>query len=103
MRIVRLGGVRRVQRKSRRDHAPFPSRGRNLLRVQGDLLAAHALGILNVFVVMGDPTAMEIIPSEGQLHLVLSGLIKLFKQDSKAGVDHSGRHRPATNFSSARR
>ncbi|MCX6038222.1 MAG: homocysteine S-methyltransferase family protein, partial [Chloroflexi bacterium] len=26
----------------------FPTRGRNLLRVQGDLLAAHALGIRNV-------------------------------------------------------
>ena len=35
----------------------FPTRGRNLLRVQGDLLAAHALGVHNVFVVMGDPTA----------------------------------------------
>jgi len=28
----------------------FPTRGRNLLRVQGDLLAAHALGIRNIFV-----------------------------------------------------
>lgn len=34
------------------------SRGRNLLRVQGDLLAAHALDIHNVFVVMGDPNAI---------------------------------------------
>ena len=29
----------------------FPTRGRNLLRVQGDLLAAHALGIRNVLVI----------------------------------------------------
>ncbi|MBG0771854.1 MAG: homocysteine S-methyltransferase family protein, partial [Anaerolineaceae bacterium] len=28
----------------------FPTRGRNLLRVQGDLLAAHAINIRNVFV-----------------------------------------------------
>jgi homocysteine S-methyltransferase len=34
----------------------FPTRGRNLLRIQGDLLAAHALGVRNLFVVMGDPT-----------------------------------------------
>src|SRR5581483_669853 len=32
----------------------FPTRGRNLLRVQGDLLAAHALNVRNLFVVMGD-------------------------------------------------
>jgi len=41
----------------------FPTRGRNLLRVQGDLLAAHALGIRNIFVVMGDPTAIGDYPS----------------------------------------
>lgn len=31
----------------------FPPGGQ--LRVQGDLLAAHALGVRNVFVIMGDP------------------------------------------------
>jgi methionine synthase / methylenetetrahydrofolate reductase(NADPH) len=41
----------------------FPTRGRNLLRVQGDLLAAHALGVRNVFVVMGDPTAIGDYPN----------------------------------------
>ena len=46
----------------------FPTRGRNLLRVQGDLLAAHALGIRNVLVIMGDPTAIGDYPrSDGQL------------------------------------
>ena len=40
----------------------FPIRGRNLLRVQGDLLAAHVLGIRNVFVVMGDPTSIGDYP-----------------------------------------
>jgi homocysteine S-methyltransferase len=40
----------------------FPTRGRNLLRVQGDLLAAHALDVRNVFVIMGDPTAIGDYP-----------------------------------------
>jgi methionine synthase I (cobalamin-dependent) len=40
----------------------FPTRGRNLLRVQGDLLAAHALGLRNIFVVMGDPTSVGDYP-----------------------------------------
>jgi len=69
----------------------FPTRGRNLLRVQGDLLAAHALGIRNVFVVMGDPTAVGDYPEAmDNYDLVPSGLIKLIKQGFNAGVDHSG-------------
>ncbi len=69
----------------------FPTRGRNLLRVQGDLLAAHALGIHNVFVVMGDPTAIGDYPEAmDNYDLVPSGLIKLIKQGFNAGVDHSG-------------
>ena len=69
----------------------FPTRGRNLLRVQGDLLAAHALGIRNVFVVMGDPTAIGDYPEAmDNYDLVPSGLIKLIKQGFNAGVDHSG-------------
>ncbi|MEJ5240635.1 MAG: bifunctional homocysteine S-methyltransferase/methylenetetrahydrofolate reductase [Anaerolineales bacterium] len=69
----------------------FPTRGRNLLRVQGDLLAAHALGIRNVFVVMGDPTAIGDYPEAmDNYDLVPSGLIKLIKQGFNLGVDHSG-------------
>jgi len=69
----------------------FPTRGRNLLRVQGDLLAAHALGIRNVFVVMGDPTAVGDYPEAmDNYDLVPSGLIKLIKQGFNEGVDHSG-------------
>jgi homocysteine S-methyltransferase len=69
----------------------FPTRGRNLLRVQGDLLAAHALGIRNVFVVMGDPTAIGDYPEAmDNYDLVPSGLIKLIKQGFNAGIDHSG-------------
>lgn len=69
----------------------FPTRGRNLLRVQGDLLAAHALGIRNIFVVMGDPTAIGDYPEAmDNYDLVPSGLIKLIKQGFNAGVDHAG-------------
>jgi len=69
----------------------FPTRGRNLLRVQGDLLAAHALDVRNVFVVMGDPTAIGDYPDARDYYdLVPSGLIKLIKQGFNTGVDHSG-------------
>jgi methionine synthase I (cobalamin-dependent)/5,10-methylenetetrahydrofolate reductase len=69
----------------------FPTRGRNLLRVQGDLLAAHVLGIRNVFVVMGDPTAIGDYPDAmDNYDLVPSGLIKLIKQNFNLGMDHAG-------------
>ena len=69
----------------------FPTRGRNLLRVQGDLLASHAIGLRNIFVVMGDPTSIGDYPeATDNYDLVPSGLIKLIKQGFNAGVDHSG-------------
>jgi len=69
----------------------FPTRGRSLLRIQGDLLAAHALGIRNVFVVMGDPTAIGDYPEAmDDYDVVPSGLIKLIKQNFNLGVDHAG-------------
>jgi homocysteine S-methyltransferase len=69
----------------------FPTRGRNLLRVQGDLLAAHAMNIHNVFVVMGDPTAIGDYPDASDSYdLVPTGLIRLIKEGFNTGVDHSG-------------
>ena len=69
----------------------FPTRGRNLLRVQGDLLAAHALSIRNVFVVMGDPTSIGDYPDAmDDYDLVPSGLIRLIQQGFNAGLDHAG-------------
>lgn len=69
----------------------FPTRGRNLLRVQGDLLAAHALEVRNIFVVMGDPTSIGDYPGANDNYdLVPSGLIKLIKQEFNAGLDHAG-------------
>ncbi len=70
----------------------FPTRGRNLLRVQGDLLAAHALGIRNLFVVMGDPTAVGDFPhSADNYDIVPSGLIRLIKGSFNLGRDNAGR------------
>jgi homocysteine S-methyltransferase len=69
----------------------FPTRGRNLLRVQGDLLAAHAMNVRNVFVVMGDPTAIGDYPDASDSYdLVPTGLIRLIKEEFNTGVDHSG-------------
>lgn len=69
----------------------FPTRGRNLLRVQGDLLAAHAMDIRNVFVVMGDPTEIGDYPEAmDDFDLAPSGLIKLIKCSFNTGVDHAG-------------
>lgn len=69
----------------------FPTRGRNILRVQGDLLAAHALNIRNIFVVMGDSTAIGEYPEAlNNYDVVPSGLIKLIKQGFNQGLDYSG-------------
>lgn len=70
----------------------FPTRGRNLLRIQADLLAAHALNIRNLFVVMGDPTSIGDYPEAFNNHDVVStGLIQLVKQGFNAGVDYAGK------------
>jgi homocysteine S-methyltransferase len=69
----------------------FPTRGRNLLRIQGDLLAAHALGVRDIFVVMGDPTAIGDYPEAmDDYDVAPSGLIRLIKQNFNAGVDQAG-------------
>jgi homocysteine S-methyltransferase len=54
-------------------------------------LAAHALGVRNVFVVMGDPTSIGDYPDAmDNYDLVPSGLIKLIKGHFNAGVDQAG-------------
>ncbi|MGD8804994.1 MAG: methylenetetrahydrofolate reductase, partial [Chloroflexota bacterium] len=69
----------------------FPTRGRNLLRIQGDLLAAHALGIRNLFVVMGDPTQIGDYPEAmDNYDIVPTGLIRLIKERLNSGVDQAG-------------
>ncbi|GAB4561072.1 MAG: bifunctional homocysteine S-methyltransferase/methylenetetrahydrofolate reductase [Anaerolineae bacterium] len=78
----------------------FPTRGRNLLRVQSDLLAAHALGVRNVFVVMGDPPSIGDYPQATDAYDVYpSGLVKLIKEHFNQGVDPAGHSiGPATAF-----
>jgi homocysteine S-methyltransferase len=69
----------------------FPTRGRNLLRIHGDLLAAHALGVRNLFVVMGDPTRIGDYPEAmDNFDIVSSGLIRLIKGQLNAGIDQAG-------------
>jgi homocysteine S-methyltransferase len=69
----------------------FPTRGRNLLRLQGDLLAAHALGLRNVFVVMGDPTWIGDYPRASSAYdVVPTGLVRIIKHGLNAGLDQAG-------------
>ncbi len=69
----------------------FPTRGRNLLRVQGDLLAAHALQVRNIFVVMGDPTIIGDYPASFDTHdIAPSGLIEVIKHNLNRGIDQAG-------------
>ena len=69
----------------------FPTRGRNLLRIQGDLLAAHALRVRNLFVVMGDPPSIGDYPeATDNYDVVPSGLVKLIKQKFNQGADSAG-------------
>jgi homocysteine S-methyltransferase len=69
----------------------FPTRGRNLLRIQGDLLAAHALDLRNLFVTMGDPTAIGDYPEAHDTYdIAPSALIGLIKHKMNAGQDQAG-------------
>ena len=69
----------------------FPTRGRNMLRVQGDLLASHALGLRNLFVVLGDPTRIGDFPDASDLNDVApSRLIHVIKRGMNRGVDMAG-------------
>ncbi|MGQ9815088.1 MAG: bifunctional homocysteine S-methyltransferase/methylenetetrahydrofolate reductase, partial [Candidatus Roseilinea sp.] len=92
MRMSALAVAHRVQeRASVETVLHFPVRGRNLLRVQGDLLAAHALNIRNVFVIMGDPTAIGDYPQANDHHdIVPTGLAQLIKNKLNHGLDSAG-------------
>lgn len=69
----------------------FPVRGRNLVRVQSDLLAAHTLRVRNLFVTMGDPTSIGDYPQASDSHdIVPTGLIQLIKDKFNHGMDAAG-------------
>lgn len=68
----------------------FTTRDRNLIRLQSDLLAVHALGVRNILVLRGDPPQMGDYPTATALSDVKpSGLVKLIK-DFNQGRDVAG-------------
>lgn len=92
MRMTGLAAAYRVQAGADIETVlHFPVRGRNLLRIQGDLLAAHALGIRNVFVTMGDPTRIGDYPQANNSHdIVPTGLVQMIKERLNTGQDGLG-------------
>jgi homocysteine S-methyltransferase len=69
----------------------FPTRGRNLLRLQGDLLGAHALGIRNLFVCVGDPVAIGEYPQTlNDVDVTATGLLELITRGFNEGRDRRG-------------
>ncbi|MEA2556213.1 MAG: methionine synthase / methylenetetrahydrofolate reductase [Actinomycetota bacterium] len=69
----------------------FPTRGRNLLRLQGDLLGAHALGIRNLFVCVGDPVTIGDFPQgSNNVDVTATGLLALITDGFNEGVDRAG-------------
>ena len=91
MRMSGLAAAHRVQMGANIETVlHFPVRGRNLLRVQGDLLAAHALNLRNLFVTMGDPASIGDMPNAFDQHdIVPTGLVQLIKDKFNCGKDSS--------------
>jgi homocysteine S-methyltransferase len=68
-----------------------PTRGRNLLRLQGDLLGARALGIRNLFIVVGDPVSIGDYPQAlNDVDVTATGLLRLVTTSLNAGTDRAG-------------
>ena len=87
-----VGGLPLDRRTGRhRDSFTLPDpRAQPAARAGGPAGSACA-GIRNVFVVMGDPTAIGDYPDAmDDYDLLPSGLIRLIKEGFNAGVDHSG-------------
>ncbi len=69
----------------------FPTRGRNLLRLQGDLLGSHALGIRNLFVCVGDPVTIGDFPQgSNYLDVTATGFLSLITKEFNRGIAHGG-------------
>ncbi len=81
----------RIQTEARLDTIlHFTTRDRNLVRVQSDLLALHALGIRNILVLRGDPPQLGDYPTATAVSDVTpSGLIRLIKEFNR-GRDLAG-------------
>lgn len=66
-------------------------RHRNLVALHSELLGAHAMGVRNIFIVMGDPPRIGDYPDATAVSdIAPSGLIRLIKGFNQ-GVDMSGR------------
>jgi methionine synthase I (cobalamin-dependent)/5,10-methylenetetrahydrofolate reductase len=69
----------------------FPTRGRNVVRLQGDLLGSHALGIRNLFVCVGDPVTIGDYPhGSNDVDVTATGLLQLITQHFNTGIDRAG-------------
>jgi homocysteine S-methyltransferase len=92
MRMSAWAACRLVEEQARIETVlHFPTRGRSLLRLQGDLLGAHALGIRNLFVCVGDPVTIGDYPqSLNDVDVTATGLVRLVTEAFNAGVDRAG-------------
>jgi len=69
----------------------FPTRGRNIVRLQGDLLGARALGIRNLFVCVGDPVTIGDYPhGSNDVDVTATGLLQLITEHFNTGIDRAG-------------
>jgi homocysteine S-methyltransferase len=69
----------------------FPTRGRSLLRLQGDLLGARALGVRNLFVCVGDPVSIGDAPeASNAVDVTATGLLSLITTEFNRGTAHGG-------------
>jgi homocysteine S-methyltransferase len=69
----------------------FPTRGRNIVRLQGDLLGSHALGIRNLFVCVGDPVTIGDYPhGSNDVDVTATGLLQLITEHFNTGIDRAG-------------
>jgi len=69
----------------------FPTRGRSIVRLQGDLLGSHALGIRNLFVCVGDPVTIGDYPhGSNDVDVTATGLLQLITEHFNTGVDRAG-------------
>ncbi len=91
MRMSPWAACRVIQEAGIETILHFPTRGRNLLRLQGDLLAVHALGIRNVFVCMGDPVTIGDYPgATDNVDVVPTALMRTITSSFNEGSDRSG-------------
>ena len=91
MRMSAWAACRLIQERGIETVLHFPTRGRNLLRLQGDLLGAAALGIRNLFVCVGDPVTIGDYPQgSNNVDVTATGLLALVNHGFNEGRDRAG-------------